>query len=68
MRLLHRVSFTFSVLLINIGKREGIMAQGNSNLTDAVHGSTGHGPNVNVDIAEMIDADAFEPNCRDRIS
>lgn len=68
MRLLHRVSFTFSVLLINIGEREGIMAQGNSNLTDAVHGSTGHGPNVNVDIAEMIDADASEPNCRDRIS
>lgn len=68
MRLLHRVSFTFSVSLINIGEREGIMAQGNSNLTDAVHGSTGHGPNVNVDIAEMIDADAFEPNCRERRS
>lgn len=54
MRLLHRVSFTFSVSLINIGEREGIMAQGNSNLTDAVHGSTGHGPNVNVDITEMM--------------
>lgn len=30
------------------------MAQGNSNLTDAVHGSTGHGPNVNVEITEMM--------------
>lgn len=54
MLFLHRVSFTFSVLLINIREREGLLAQGNSNLTDAVHGSTGHGPNVNVDITEMM--------------
>lgn len=54
MLFLHTVSFTFSLLLINIGEREGLMAQGNSNLTDRVHGSTGHGPNVNVNITEMM--------------
>lgn len=54
MLFLHTVSFTFSLLLINIGEREGLMAQGNSNLTDAVHGSTGHGPNDNVDKTEMM--------------
>lgn len=41
-------------MLINIGERDGLMAQGNSDLTDAVHGSTGHGPNINVDITEII--------------
>lgn len=56
MSFVHTVSFTFSLLLINIGEIEGLLAQGNSNLTDAVHGSTGHGPNVtcNVDITEMM--------------
>lgn len=54
MSFVHTVSFTFSLLLINIGEIEGLMAQGNSNLTDAVHGSTVHGPNVNVDITEMM--------------
>lgn len=68
MSFVHIVSFTFSLLLINIAERERLIAQGNSSLTDAVHGSTGHGPNVNVDIAEMIDADASEPNYRERRS
>lgn len=54
MSFVHTASFTFLLLLINIGEREGLMAQGNSNITDTVHGSTGHGPNVNVDITEMM--------------
>lgn len=54
MSFVHTVSFTFSLLLINIAERERLMAQGNSNLTDGVHGWTGHGPNVNVDITEMM--------------
>lgn len=41
-------------MLINIGEREGLLTQGNSNLTDAVHGSTGHDPSVNVYITEMM--------------
>lgn len=54
MLFLHAVTLTFSVLLINIREREELMAQWNSNLTDAVFGSTGHGPNVNVDITDMM--------------
>lgn len=50
----HTISFAFSLLLINIGERERLMVQRNSNLTDAVHGSTGHGPNVYVEITEMM--------------
>lgn len=50
----HTVSFAFSLLLINIGEREGLMAQRNCYLTDAVHGSTGHCPNVYVEITEMM--------------
>lgn len=45
------------LLLVNIGKIEGLLLRGNSaSSNDSIHGLTGH----NVD---MADENAFKPDC-----